>query len=147
MQPKNPLEPLRRDAQNRALCTAMSKRSRETCNSPAMHGQRVCRMHGGSIPAAKKKAKLRLAELVDPAIGTLAREMTDQKNASRDKQAAANSILDRAGWGRVQKIETADAKEQLVERLLQMQAEEIEDVEEYLTEEEVAAEQNGATDG
>lgn len=141
MQPKNPLEPLRRDAQNRALCTAMSKRSRETCNSPAMHGQRVCRMHGGSIPAAKNKARLRLAELVDPAITLLAREMNDGTNKSGEKQAAANSILDRAGWGRVQKIETADAKEQLIERLLQMQAEEIEDSEEYLTEEEATAEE------
>jgi len=90
--------------------------------APAMRGQNVCRAHGGAASAAKRAAKLRLAALVEPAIATLAREMADRSNTSRDKQTAANSLLDRAGWGRVTKIEAADARELLFQRLLEIQA-------------------------
>lgn len=79
-------------------------------------------MHGGSSPQARNKAKLRLAELVDPAIATLAREMASADKSS-DRQRAANSILDRSGFGRSRKIEGADARELLTQKLLEMQAE------------------------
>lgn len=107
----------RYDDQNRRLCHAKSQRSGELCRAPAMAGQRVCRVHGGSTPQAKQAAKLRLASLVNPAIGTLAREMT-RADRSADRQRAANSILDRAGIGRVQHIDNvADSKELLFEML------------------------------
>ena len=87
-----------------------------------MTGQLVCHKHGGASPQAKRKAKLRLLELVDPAVATLAREMARAEN-SRDRQAAANSILDRAGYGRQQQITTDDARTMLFHRLLEAQQE------------------------
>jgi hypothetical protein len=121
-----PMEPgyqsgLRRDRQNRLLCQARSSRTGLPCNAPVVTGMRVCFVHGGASPQARSKAKLRLAELVDPAIATLAREMTTAES-SADRQRAANSILDRAGWGRVTTIEAGDARELLIQRLLSMKA-------------------------
>lgn len=109
---------VRIDAAGRVLCHA-TRRDGEKCKSPAVTGMKVCRMHGGSTERAKNGAKLRLAELVNPAIATLAREMT-QADRSVDRQRAANSVLDRAGYGRHTKIEVGDAKELLYQRLLAM---------------------------
>lgn len=81
-----------------------------------MNGGDVCRMHGGSAPQARARAKLRFAELVDPAIAILAREMV-QAEKSGEKQSAANSILDRAGYGRSQTIESEDIREVILERI------------------------------
>lgn len=36
-------------------CTATSRRSGERCNNARANGTRVCRMHGGSSPAAREK--------------------------------------------------------------------------------------------
>lgn len=118
---KEPAEP-RYDSVGRLMCSARRRGTDELCKAPAMTGQRVCRNHGGSSPQAKRAARLRLMELVDPAIATLAREMV-QAEKSRDKQSAANSILDRAGYGRTTRVETADARQILYERLLTMQRE------------------------
>lgn len=104
------------DDHNRVLCSAHASRTGELCRAPAMHGQRVCRLHGGGTQASKAKARLRLASLVDPAIATLAREMVNA-TTSRDRQRAANSILDRSGWGRVTKVEAVDARQVLLQRL------------------------------
>lgn len=113
------------DSQGRLLCSAKSKRSGELCKSPCVTGMRVCRMHGGSSPQARNKAKLRLTELVDPAIATLGRVMVSGSSDSA-KLRAANSILDRAGWGRVHKFEGGDARELLHQRLLEIRQEAIE---------------------
>ncbi len=88
------------------------------CTQPAMDGQARCRFHGGASPQARRAARIRLAELVDPAIATLGREMV-KADKSVDRQRAANSILDRAGFGREQKlVDAADtAREILLRRL------------------------------
>ena len=112
----------RRGAQGQRLCQAKSQRTGELCNGYAMAGQRVCAQHGGTTPASMRKAKLRLAELVDPAIGTLAREMATAQS-SKDRMAAANSILDRAGWGRVSNVEVGDARDALIARLIALRDE------------------------
>lgn len=117
----------RYNARGQVLCTARKRGTQELCGQAASPGQRVCRFHGGASPQAKNKARLRLAELVAPAIATLAREMA-QATSSSDRMKAANSILDRAGWGRVSKVEAADAREVLVTRLLEMQQEAAEDL-------------------
>lgn len=117
MQPVN--DPPRVDEQGRLLCHATT-RDGEPCKSPCVTGMKVCRMHGGSSPQAKRKARLRLAELVDPAIATLARIMVDQTAKESDRIRAADSVLDRAGWGRSTSVEVADAKEVLVERLREL---------------------------
>ena len=107
------------DDNNRVLCSAHASRTGELCRAPAMHGQRVCRLHGGGTQASKAKAKLRLASLVDPAIATLAREMVNG-DTSAARQSAANSILDRAGWGRVTRVEAVDARQVLLDRLREL---------------------------
>jgi hypothetical protein len=117
---EKPME-FRFDARNRRLCSAHSSRTGELCRNAAMHGQKVCRSHGGSARRARDKATLRLAGLVDPAIATLAREMVNA-DTSRERQSAANSILDRSGWGRVTKVEAVDARQMLLQRLHEMQA-------------------------
>ena len=110
---------VRYDAQGRRLCKALRRHTGEPCSSPAMRGQDVCRMHGGGAPQNRRKAKLRLLELVDPAIATLAREMT-QADTSADRRHAAIAILDRAGFGRETRITGGDARELLVKRLLEL---------------------------
>lgn len=106
------------DVASRPRCTAKSKQSGERCKQTAVPGGTVCRFHGGSAPNVKRKAALRLASLVDPAIGTLAREMV-KADKSSDRQRAANSILDRAGITRGQSAELDVARALLLERLLE----------------------------
>lgn len=119
-------EVIRIDQQNRVLCHAKRKDG-QLCKSPAITGMKVCKMHGGSTKAAKRGAALRLAELVNPAIATLAREMANA-DKSADKQRAANSILDRAGYGRHQVIEASDSREILRQGLLEIWSEGQKDV-------------------
>lgn len=98
-------------------CVATSRsRAGERCKNPAVPGATVCRFHGGATQHVRKKAALRLATLVDPAIGTLAREMVKAERSS-DRQRAANSILDRAGIVRKQDGEVEIARSLLLERL------------------------------
>lgn len=114
---------VRVDKQGRLLCTAKN-RAGQPCSAPSVSGTRVCRNHGGASPQARRKAKLRLAELVDPAIATIARVMTDPNTKPSEKLRAADSLLDRAGHGRAQKIETEDAKALLMNRLIALKHQE-----------------------
>lgn len=101
-------------------CRATSKATGKPCGRTAVPGATVCRYHGGAAPQVKRKAALRLLELVDPAITTLAREMV-QADKSSDRQRAANSILDRAGVPRATTTPDGEAaKDLLVERLRQI---------------------------
>lgn len=60
---------------------------------------------------------MKLMELVDPAVATLAREMV-QADKSSDRQRAANSILDRAGVPRVvREVDSDDSRSILLTRL------------------------------
>jgi len=102
----------------RTRCTARSKGTGERCKQSAIAGGTVCRFHGGGAPSVKRKAALRLAALVDPAIATLGREMVKAEKSS-DRQRAANSILDRAGITRGQSSELDVARALLLERLLE----------------------------
>lgn len=105
------------------LCNAFSKSAQGLCTKPVMLGMRVCRTHGGAAPKSKRAARLRLTELVDPAISRLADEMDNAKN-SKDRIAAANSLLDRAGFGRISttKFEGSNARALLVDRLKALQS-------------------------
>ena len=81
-----------------AQCHATSKATRQQCKRAAIMGATVCRVHGGSAPQVREAARLRLLELVDPALAAMVREMrreTDSPN--RVAVAAARYILDRAG--------------------------------------------------
>jgi len=49
-------------------CTAMSKRSKEQCQSWALRGRNTCRMHGGTSKGPKTRAgkeRVRIASLKD----------------------------------------------------------------------------------
>lgn len=107
---------------NIARCTAWSSTKGHRCSRAATPGTVVCASHGSKAPQTRRKAQLRLAELVDPAIGTLAREMAKASKSS-DRQRAANSILDRAGIGRQGSVEVDAARALLLERLLTMRTE------------------------
>lgn len=102
-----------------ARCTAHN-RAGDRCSNPAILGTNVCRMHGGSAPAIQRKARLRLLELVDPAIATLAREMTNQNARPADRLRAAEAILDRAGHPRQVQVTGDDARALLIQRLIQL---------------------------
>lgn len=104
------------DATPRRQCTATNRRG-ERCGQAPILGGTVCKTHGGSAPQVRRKAALRLQELIDPAIGVLAREMVTA-DKSADRQRAANSVLDRAGVPRTATVLDGDsAKALLVERI------------------------------
>jgi hypothetical protein len=107
--PKPPLD------QNRQ-CSART-RSGARCRQRPIQGGTVCRMHGGSAPQVKRAANLRLLELINPAIATLAREMATAP-FSADRQRAANSILDRAGVVRSSGPDGDLARALLIDRLM-----------------------------
>lgn len=63
-------------------CTAKSKQSRQQCRKPAISRGTVCTVHGGVARQVQRKARLRLAQLVDPAIAQLARELVSPTSGS-----------------------------------------------------------------
>lgn len=106
-------------------CTAHARSTGERCGNRPIPGGTVCRFHGGGAPAVRRRARLRLAELVDPAIGTLARVMVKGAR-DQDKLRAAEAILDRAGFPRASRIEghlsLEESREVLLERILELRA-------------------------
>ena len=74
-------------------CTATAKSTGKRCTHPPIHGGSVCRFHGGAAPQVIKKARERLADLVDPAIGRL--KVLVNAEDERVALAAAKDILDR----------------------------------------------------
>lgn len=119
LRPKPPMEAQADDSEKPVTrqCTAKSQQSGKRCRRHAIKGGTVCATHGGRAPQVKASARLRLANLVDPAITTLSREMVTAQ-ASSDRQRAANSILDRAGISRAASPEVEMAKTLLLERLI-----------------------------
>lgn len=104
----------------RVRCHAHS-RSGAQCKKMAEPGATVCRMHGGASPQVRRAARIRLLSLVDPAITTLAREMTSADKSS-DRRLAADSILDRAGVSRTTGVDLGSANALLAARLDQLRA-------------------------
>jgi hypothetical protein len=66
------------------------------CYAWSMHGQAVCRMHGGSSPQALRKAEERLRELEFPAITTVAHVM-EHGDTDAVRLAAARWLLELLG--------------------------------------------------
>ena len=87
----------------------------------------VCRLHGGASPQAKKAARVRLADLVDPAITTLASVMVNKEAKDVDRLRAADSILDRAGVIRGQKITVDEARDILRQKVVEIKEQAMED--------------------
>lgn len=61
-----------------------------------MKGQLVCRVHGGSSPQAKEKAKERLIAAIDPMIAELVR-LAKEAAKDADRIRAIQLALDYAG--------------------------------------------------
>lgn len=109
------------DGSGAIRCTAWSKSTGHRCDRARTPGTTVCASHGSRAPQVRRAAQLRLVELIDPAIATLAREMTTAKNSS-DRQRAANSLLDRAGMPRRTEVDHGAAQAMLVARIQEMLA-------------------------
>lgn len=101
----------------RPKCRAHNRQGKP-CGNYAIPGGMVCKMHGGAAPKVRDKARMRLIALIDPALNVLADVMQDEKADHADKIRAANSVLDRAGYGRVQTIDVEAARDVLTERIL-----------------------------
>lgn len=100
-------------------CSATSKQSGERCRKAAIAGGTVCKTHGGGAPQTVRKARLRLAELVDPSIAVLGSIMADKAASPQARLRAVENVLDRAGIPRAadQTVVVEDAREMLRERL------------------------------
>lgn len=87
------------------------------CQKSPIKGGTVCRLHGGAAPQVKRAAKLRLLELVDPAVATLARIMATSDNEAL-RLKAAESILDRGGLPKGATVTVEDARTALIQKLI-----------------------------
>lgn len=104
----------------RRQCTANSRQTGNRCRNAPIPGGLVCRFHGGALPQVRDQARIRLAALVEPAIETLDTERRNKKATPTDRIRAANSILDRAGYGRVSTITIEDARDLLQSRIIRV---------------------------
>lgn len=100
-------------------CTARSRRTGQRCRKTAIPGGTVCTMHGGRAIQVRRKADLRLAQLVEPALAQLARELVNTTTGTpMSRLRALENILDRAGYPRGAVVSNAEeARAQLLERL------------------------------
>lgn len=87
------------------------------CGRVPIPGGYVCKNHGGALPGVRRKAELRLLELVPSAVATLAKVMIDPKAKDSDKIKASVAILDRAGFSPSAERTVGDAREVLTELL------------------------------
>lgn len=103
-------------------CTAKAKGTGKRCGRYAIAGGTVCITHGGSAPQVKRKAKLRLLELVDPAITKL-QQIMESGESDQVKLAAAKDILDRAGVPRQTEatVMVEDARDLLLLKLQELE--------------------------
>ena len=101
----------------RRRCTANSKQASRRCKRRPAPGATTCAMHGAKAPQVQRSARLRLAELADPAIAQLARLLASAESETVKIRAVEN-ILDRTGFPRRHEVDVQDAKERLLERLL-----------------------------
>ena len=91
-------------------CKAKTKNGGKPCRAQAIAGGTVCRMHGGGAPQVREAARLRILELVDPALATLYRSLKLKGPASGVALAAAKDVLDRAGLKAPDRMEFSGAE-------------------------------------
>jgi hypothetical protein len=101
----------------RPKCRA-TNRAGNPCGRYAIPGGMVCSTHGGKAPQVRDKARMRLISMIEPALNVLSDVMASEKAADADKLRAANSVLDRAGYARVQTIDVEAARDVLTQRIL-----------------------------
>lgn len=80
-----------------------------------------CRNHLGTTETQRRSARLRLAEMVGPAMALLARTITDSSAPPSVRLRAAQDVLDRAGYPRRVEVDIDEAREDLYARLMELQ--------------------------
>ena len=86
------------------ICTA-HRTNGQPCKSHAIQGATVCRKHGGGAPQVREAARLRLAAMVDPALGVLLHAMKQKTKQLPSAITAAKDVFDRAGLKETDKLE------------------------------------------
>lgn len=86
-------------------CTAKSSRTGEPCKKWAIQGGNVCDTHGGRAPQVKQAAMERIKDAAAEVAAELVRLAVYAESESV-RVAAGKDILDRAGFGAKQKIES-----------------------------------------
>lgn len=85
-----------------------------------MKGGFVCQVHGGKAPQVMKAAKERLMAMVDPALNELIKLVEDASTPHNVRMQAIKDVLDRCGFGPVQKsdvnVNVFDTREELMNR-------------------------------
>jgi len=92
-----PMEPPNATAADRSpdrLCAA-HRTNGETCGNYRMHGQRVCRKHGGGALQSRAAAQRRLMEAADPAVAALVKIVRDEKRDDDRRLRAISDLLNR----------------------------------------------------
>lgn len=118
----------------RRRCTA-HRSDGKRCNAYAIRGGTICRVHGGSAPQVRAKARERLLGAVDEILGELLR-LAKAAESESVRVAAIKDILDRAGFKPSERIEISMIRGE-VERLAELLGL---DPEELLAEAEALAE-------
>lgn len=91
-------------------CTATVRSTGLQCKRAAIKGGNVCTSHGGAAPQVRKKARERLLDLLDPAIGQLAKLLNREDVDDAVRLRAVTALLDRVGYGPNAKITVDDKR-------------------------------------
>lgn len=89
--------PAREDASGKRYCSARSSRTGKPCRMYPVPGTNVCKMHGGSAPQVKAKAKQRIEYAADRMAKELLKMASDDHMPAAVKLNAIRDALDRAG--------------------------------------------------
>lgn len=86
--------------------TCSARRSNgDPCKRPPIKGARVCATHGGSAPAVKRAAQVRLLMAADRLMAGLLKIAEDKSEPTPVRLAAIRDALDRAGLNAKQEFE------------------------------------------
>jgi hypothetical protein len=81
-----------------------------------------CSNHGGASPSGRINARLRLDQLVAPAIATIGRILADPDAPPTVRLAAARDVLSRSGFPARMDVDVDAARDSLVDRIMGLQA-------------------------
>lgn len=79
------------------MCTAHQRHTGLMCRGQRMTAQRVCRKHGGRIPAAMAKAQERIDAAAKGLVEVLVDIATDPEESATARISAARELLNRSG--------------------------------------------------
>jgi hypothetical protein len=116
-------------------------RNGRRCRKAVIPGGAVCNTHGGAAPQVRRRAKLRLLSLVDPALGQLARILANPDD-QRVALAAIKLVTDLNGMGVKSDTDASTAKAVLMDRYFANREAERKELEEAAAELDLEADPN-----